>query len=186
MDWYTNTPSPVRSRCSSAVRIAIVRCIPVFESPRAAPDCVGMFLSPSHQPVVEAAPPAHWATGSKALTCSKRLPWLNPLSEAMMSFGLILWTSSQPKPSFSTSPGPMFSTNTSASLSRSVRIFLPSGSFMSSVIDFLLALSCRKYSEYEPSTSFISLRVGSPPCTFSSLMTSAPSHARIWVHEGPD
>ena len=44
------------------------RCMPVLESPRAAPDWVGTLKSPVFQPVVEAAPPAHWATGSKAFT----------------------------------------------------------------------------------------------------------------------
>ncbi len=160
--------------------------MPLFESPSAAPDCVGTLRSPSYHPVVEAAPPADCATGSNALTRSNRLPLLKPFSDAMMRRGLSACTASQPNPSFSTSPGPMFSTNTSASLSRSVRIFLPSGFFMFNVTDFLLALSCRKYREYDPSTSFISLRVGSPPRTFSTLMTSAPIHASICVHDGPD
>ena len=112
-----------------------------MESPRAAADWVGTLKSPSFQPVVEAAPPADWATGSKAFTWAKREPWLNPLSEAMMQRGLMACTCSQPNPIFSTSPGPMFSTNRSASFSSLVRISLPSGVFTFRVRDFLLAFN---------------------------------------------
>ena len=42
----------------------MARCMPVLESPSAAAEIVGSEFSPFHQPVVEAAPPAHCATFS--------------------------------------------------------------------------------------------------------------------------
>ncbi len=111
------------SRCSKAAKIAIVKCIPELESPNAAADCVGIFASPSFHPVAEAAPPADCATGSKAFTLAKRDPLLNPFKEAMIKRGFNSCTFSQPKPALVAAPGLIFSTKTSAFLSKSYIIF---------------------------------------------------------------
>ena len=42
----------------------MARCMPVLLSPSAADEIGGPEFSPFHQPVVEAAPPAHCATFS--------------------------------------------------------------------------------------------------------------------------
>jgi hypothetical protein len=60
----TRWPRPVRSRCTNAARIAIVRCMPVPESPILAPLTIG---GPPASPVTLIAPEVAWATGSKHL-----------------------------------------------------------------------------------------------------------------------
>src|SRR5262249_32904622 len=78
----------------------------------------------------------------------------------------------------------MFSTVTSAFLSSSRTISSPRGDFRFKVTDFLLALNWWKYhgSSGWPGCS---RRPGSPVRGFSIFTTSAPSHARASVHEGP-
>src|SRR5262249_28945983 len=78
----------------------------------------------------------------------------------------------------------MFSTVTSAFLSSSRTISSPRGDFRFKVTDFLLALNWWKYhgSSGWPGCS---RRPGSPVRGFSTFTTSAPSHARASVHEGP-
>src|SRR5262249_35381416 len=81
-------------------------------------------------------------------------------------------------------PGAMFSTVTSAFLSSSRTISSPRGDFTFKVTDFLLALNWWKYhgSSGWPGCS---RRPGSPVRGFSIFTTSAPSQARVSVHEGP-
>src|SRR5215470_12616388 len=81
-------------------------------------------------------------------------------------------------------PGAMFSIVTSAFLSSSRTISSPRGDFTFKVTDFLLALNWWKYhgSSGWPGCS---RRPGSPVRGFSTFTTSAPSHARASVHEGP-
>ena len=79
MDCCTKHPSPVFSRCIKAANNPMSKCIPVLLSPKAAPDWVGMSYSPLYHPVVAAAPPAHCATGSKALTLANGESSLKPL-----------------------------------------------------------------------------------------------------------
>ncbi len=61
MDTDTFWPRPVSLRWMIAVSRPIIRCMPVLLSPRAEPLMVG---GPSQKPVVDAAPPAAWATFS--------------------------------------------------------------------------------------------------------------------------
>src|SRR5262249_8400092 len=81
-------------------------------------------------------------------------------------------------------PGPKFSTTTSPFLTRSSNIPRPRGSFRLSVTLFLLAFRKRKPQLSTPGRSESARRLGSP-ASGSTLMTSAPSQARVWVHEGP-
>src|SRR6266403_3674862 len=78
----------------------------------------------------------------------------------------------------------MFSTTTSAVLTRASNIARPRGAFRFSVTPFLLEFSSRKNHASSPRLSESAVRPGSPPGA-SILMTSAPSHASIWVQEGP-
>src|SRR3981189_2999078 len=78
----------------------------------------------------------------------------------------------------------MFSTTTSAVLTRSSNIARPRGAFRFSVTPFLLEFSSRKNHASSPRLSESAVRPGSP-VGGSILMTSAPSHASIWVQLGP-
>src|SRR6476646_9840929 len=98
--------------------------------------------------------------------------------------GLILRITSAPSPSRSIAPGAKFSTITSALLARSFTSARPFGSFRLTVIDFLLALNSRKYGS-SFSAGPPNARPGSPLFGFSSLTTSAPSHASASVQDGP-
>src|SRR5262252_7178323 len=75
---------------------------------------------------------------------------------------------------------------TSALLARSLTSLRPAGDFRLTAIDFLLALNNRKYQE---SASLVlppnEARPGSPDFGFSTLTTSAPSHASASVQDGP-
>src|SRR4051794_3528962 len=68
--------------------------------------------------------------------------------------------------------------------SRSTNTCLPSGVFMFTVIERLLQLSIVKYRLSAFGTSRSWPRVASP-CGGSSLITSAPIHARSCEHVGP-
>src|SRR3954452_24518735 len=86
----------------------------------------------------------------------------------------------------SSTPGPKFSTSTSQVWIRRVSTSLPFGCLVSSVIERLLWFSMVKY---RLSTSGISRncpRVMSPIPGRSTLITSAPNHARSCVQVGPD
>src|SRR5438094_490585 len=78
----------------------------------------------------------------------------------------------------------MFSTTTSAVLTRASNIARPRGAFRFSVTPFLFEFSSRKNHASSPRLSESAVRPGSPPGA-SILMTSAPSHASICVQEGP-
>src|SRR6185369_4655065 len=158
------------------------RCNPVPLSPICAPVTSG---SPSRKPVVEAAPPVHWATFSYTLQSSYG-PGPKPLIEATIIFGLRLWIFSQGKPMRSSTPGPKFSTSTSHFLISSVRTSLPLGFLVSSVIERLLWFSMVKYrlSTFGMSCSWP--RVMSPTPGRSTLITSAPNQASSCVQVGPD
>ena len=73
-------------------------------------------------------------------------------------------------------PGPMFSTSTSAVLTRSRNMARPRSDFRLSVTPFLFELSSRKNHASSPRLSESAVRPGSP-VGGSILMTSAPSHA---------
>ncbi len=78
----------------------------------------------------------------------------------------------------------MFSTTTSAVLTRSRNIARPRSDFRLRVTPFLHELSSRKNHASSPRLSDSAVRPGSP-VGGSILMTSAPSHASIWVQLGP-
>src|SRR6267154_5339184 len=158
------------------------RCNPVPLSPICAPVTSG---SPSRKPVVEAAPPVHWATFSYTLQSSYG-PGPKPLIEATIIFGLRLWIFSQGKPMRSSTPGPKFSTSTSQLLISAVRTSLPLGFLVSSVIERLLWLSMVKYRLSTFGTSCNWPRVISPTPGRSTLITSAPNQASNCVQVGPD
>src|SRR3954470_16686720 len=158
------------------------RCSPVPESPICAPVTSG---GPSSNPVVDAAPPAHCATFSYTLQSSYG-PGPKPLIDAMIMRGLMSCTRSQEKPMRSSAPGAKFSTSTSHSLIRRVRISLPFGSLVLIVMDRLLWFSIVKYRLSTPSTSRSCPRVASPSPAFSTLITSAPNQPSNWVQVGPD
>src|SRR5437763_8926293 len=84
-----------------AARMPIKRCMPVLLSPSAEPLTVG---GPSQKPDVEAAPPAHWATFSYALTSVKGEPSGKPLTTPKIRRGLSSWICSQVKPWRSSAP----------------------------------------------------------------------------------
>src|SRR5579862_2358392 len=79
----------------------------------------------------------------------------------------------------------MFSTVTSALANSDLTISRPRGDLRLRVIDFLFALNWWKYQGSLSGLPGCSRRPGSPVVGFSILTTSAPSHARLSVHEGP-
>src|SRR5437870_13399703 len=79
----------------------------------------------------------------------------------------------------------MFSTVTSAFLSSSLTSSSPRGAFKFRVSDFLLALNWWKYQGSLSGLPGCRRRPGSPRPGFSILTTSAPSHARLSVQDGP-
>src|SRR4029434_4204808 len=81
-------------------------------------------------------------------------------------------------------PGPRFSTTTSACFTRSWKSSRPRGDLRLSVTPFFPEFSRRKNQASSPRLSESAVRPGSPSGG-SILMTSAPSHASIWVQEGP-
>ncbi len=85
----------------------------------------------------------------------------------------------------SSAPGPKFSTITSETLISFSRISLPSLVLVSSVSERLLLLSWVKYSASTFGMSRNWLRVTSPEPGRSTLITSAPNQASIWVQAGP-
>ncbi len=99
--------------------------------------------------------------------------------------GLSFWMRSQVKPMRSSAPGPKFSTITSDSLISFSSTALPSGFLVSSVSERLLLLSIVKYSASASGMSRNWLRVTSPEPGRSTLITSAPNQASIWVQAGP-
>ena len=99
--------------------------------------------------------------------------------------GLSDWMYSQVKPMRSSAPGPKFSTITSDSLISFSSTALPSAFLVSSVSERLLLLSMVKYSASASGMSRSWLRVTSPEPGRSTLMTSAPNQASIWVQAGP-
>src|SRR5438874_5958117 len=137
MDTNTLWPLPVFSRCMRAARMPIKRCMPLLLSPSAAALTVG---GPSQKPVVEALPPAHWATFSYDLRSEKGEPSGKPLTTPKIRRGLSSWICSQVKPWRSSAPGAMFSTITSERRINSSRIALPSGFFVSISSDRLFAV----------------------------------------------
>src|SRR5713226_7337442 len=101
-----------------------------------------------------------------------------------MSRGFSRCSASQPSPRRSMAPGPMFSTSTSAVFTMSRNMVRPRSDFRLSVTPFLPELSNRKNHASSPRLSESAVRPGSP-VGGSILMTSAPSHASIWVQDGP-
>src|SRR6266851_6524384 len=79
----------------------------------------------------------------------------------------------------------MFSTVTSAFFSISLMSSSPRGDLRSTVSDFLFALNMWKYHGSAGAFPGSTRRAGSPVFGFSILTTSAPSHARTSVHDGP-
>src|ERR1041384_3231066 len=82
-------------------------------------------------------------------------------------------------------PGPKFSSSTSAVFSSARKTSLPRGAFRSIGRLRLLALKATKKRLSASARSFRRCRAGSPLPGSSTLMTSAPSHASIWPHDGP-
>src|SRR5215831_2533896 len=87
-------------------------------------------------------------------------------------------------PRRSMTPGPMFSTTTSDCFTSSSNMARPRGDFRLSVTPFLQEFSRRKNHASSPRLSLSAVRPGSP-VGGSILITSAPSHASIWVQLGP-
>src|SRR5579871_1387364 len=99
--------------------------------------------------------------------------------------GLISRTRSYPKPSRSITPGAKFSAKTSAFSISPRRMARPLSVFRLAVTLFLLALSSMKYCESTPFLSVEAPRPCSPRVGSSTLITSAPSQARVRVHDVP-
>jgi hypothetical protein len=78
--------------------------------------------------------------------------WPKPESRTMTSPGLIFDSESQPRPSFSMTPGRKFSTTMSASATRRLTMATPSGCLRLTVIDFLLRAWTNHHSEVSPSS----------------------------------
>ena len=102
----------------------------------------------------------------------------------MMS-GASARTAASPKPMRSITPLRKFWMNTSAPAISRFSASTPSGAFRSSTIERLLRLLLRNEAEYPP-RRLAAARVWSPPCGFSTLMTSAPWSASSIVADGPD
>src|ERR1700704_193999 len=158
------------------------RCKPVPESPICAPVTSG---GPSSKPVVDADPPAHCATFSYTLQSSYG-PGPKPLTDATIIAGFNSWMRSQVKPMRSSAPGAKFSTSTSHLRTSASISSLPCGCLASIVIERLLWFSIVKYRLSTPGMSRSCPRVMSPSPARSTLITSAPIHARSCVQVGPD
>src|SRR5499426_1405805 len=87
-------------------------------------------------------------------------------------------------PRRSMTPGPMFSTTTSDCFTSSSNMARPRGDLRLRVTPFLQEFSRRKNHASSPRLSESAVRPGSP-VGGSILITSAPSHASIWVQLGP-
>lgn len=141
METETFWPSPVASRWMIAVNSPIIRCIPLLLSPSAEPLMVG---GPSQNPVVDAAPPAAWATFSYTLRSFHGESSLKPLTEPKIRRGFSAWMWSQPRPIRSMAPGAKFSTRRSASRISLSITSLPSGDLVSMARERLLLFSMVK------------------------------------------
>src|SRR6266850_5694982 len=82
-------------------------------------------------------------------------------------------------------PGPKFSSSTSAFWSSARKTSWPRACFRLSVRLRLLALNDRKNSASSPGRSRWEYRATSPLPGSSTLITSAPNQASIWPHDGP-
>src|SRR3954465_4679373 len=82
-------------------------------------------------------------------------------------------------------PGPKFSTSTSARSAKRRRTLAPPGFFRSTTMPRLLRFIIRKEAASLPIRGGIMRRVSSPPGFFSTLITSAPMSARMSVQVGP-
>src|SRR5271166_2431096 len=82
-------------------------------------------------------------------------------------------------------PGAKFSAKTSAFSISPRRTARPLSVFRLAVTLFLLALSSMKYWESTPFLSVDAPRPCSPLVGSSTLITSAPSHAKVWVKDVP-
>ena len=94
-------------------------------------------------------------------------------------------TAASPNPMRSMTPARKFCTNTSAPVTSRFSTSAPPGVFRSSTIERLLRLLLRNEAE-NPPRRFAAARVWSPPCGFSTLITSAPWSASSIVADGPD
>src|SRR5712691_7083415 len=139
---------------------------------------------PSGWPVMLMAPAMAWAIHSKLLYSAYGPVLPKPLTEAWISRGFSRESVSQPRPRRSRAPGPRFSTTTSAFLAISRKSARPRSDLRLRVTPFLFELRSRKNQASSPRLSESALRPGSP-VGGSILMTSAPSHASIWVALGP-
>src|SRR5215510_7340499 len=104
---------------------------------------------------------------------------------AMTNFRFCSLSTSQPSPQLSSVPGWKFSTSTSDTATRRLRISAPSGFLRSRVAAFLLRLSCKNRS---PSPLFVmvpNVRRASPTFGNSILMTSAPNSPSCVAQNGP-
>ena len=102
----------------------------------------------------------------------------------MMS-GASARTAASPKPMRSITPVRKFWMNTSAVGIRRFRTSAPSRVFRSRTMERLLRLLLRNEAE-KPPRRLAAVRVWSPPCGFSTLITSAPWSASNIVAEGPE
>ena len=110
--------------------------------------------------------------------------WPKPDRRTITSFGLSACSTSQPRPSFSSTPGRKFSIRMSASASSFFSTSRPSSCFRLRVIERLLRACTNHHSEV-PSYSLRHLRSGSPPSGDSTLITSAPNSAQMREAKGP-
>ena len=107
----------------------------------------------------------------------------------MISFGLMTFRSSQPRPHFSSVPGRKFSITMSVVATSLRTMSRASVVLRSSVTDFLLRL-CEYHHNEVPSCSLRQVRSGSPPGASalaggSILITSAPNWASSAAAYGP-
>src|SRR6266478_1907122 len=180
--WATSTcwPLPVAWRWMIAARMPIAVCSP---APVAAISLITKVGGPSGEPVMLMAPAMACAIHSKLLYSAYGPPPPKPFTEAAIRRGFSRCSVSHPSPSRSIAPGPMFSTSTSAPLIISRNMERPRSDLRLSVTPFLPEFSSRNHAS-SPRLSESAVRPGSP-VGGSILMTSAPSHASIWVADGP-
>ena len=172
---------PFTSRWCSAIKTPITPCSAASVSPMLTPTRTGTRPGSA---VRWRRPPMASPNTPKPGLCAAGPVCPKPLMRSMISFGLAACRASQPKPQRSRVPGLKFSISTSASSASARTAAWPSGKRRSSATLRLLR-DCTSHHTLVPSRNSRHWRSGSPPCTGSILITSAPKSASVLPANGP-